>query len=326
MRGEDGLGPVESIFHVGGLVAIGVIRPHLDIFLLAVAAVGTDQDAPIVAGVGDVLVGLVHGHVAGFAPADDGPVLRADASAVAARGHAHGRIVLLRAVDVVREQVVRDDVVELRGGLGVLARPGLAAVHGDGGAAIVGIDHPLRIGGINPQAVVVAVGNARDRRPGFPRVNGAEDGGVQGVGHVGALRIRNDMGVIPGAAAHAVVVGGVRPVLAAVIGAIDAAEFFESFDDGVDAIGVGGGNAHADAAESGLGPAVALDFLPGGACVGGFVERAARAAAGEAPGGAVGLPEGGEEDARVRAVHGEVDGTCVVAHEEHLFPVLPAVG
>ena len=51
------------------------------------------------------------------------------------------------------------------------------------------------------------------------------------------------------AAAHPVVIGGMRPVFAAIVGAIDAAQFFERLDNRVDAIWVRGRNTHADAAQ-----------------------------------------------------------------------------
>ena len=53
--------------------------------------------------------------------------------------------------------IVAGDVIELRGGLIILLRPFFAAVDGDGDAAIIAIDHAVGIGGIDPQAVVIAV-------------------------------------------------------------------------------------------------------------------------------------------------------------------------
>ena len=75
-----------------------------------------------------------------------------------AAGDAHGRVVLLRAVDVVREVVVERDAVELRGRLVHAAcvqvrPPSLRDVR----AAVVALDHALRIVGRDPQVVVVAV-------------------------------------------------------------------------------------------------------------------------------------------------------------------------
>ncbi len=48
-------------------------------------------------------------------------------------------------------------MIELRGGLIVLRGPVLAAVDGDGGAAIVAVDKATGIFGIDPERMVVAV-------------------------------------------------------------------------------------------------------------------------------------------------------------------------
>src|SRR5438094_5868509 len=57
----------------------------------------------------------------------------------------------------VEELVIGGDVIELRRGLVVLRAPGLAPVNADGGAAVVAVDHALRVGGIDPQAVMITV-------------------------------------------------------------------------------------------------------------------------------------------------------------------------
>ena len=59
--------------------------------------------------------------------------------------------VLLRAEEVIREAIVHGHVIELRGRLVELRRPVLAAIDGDGGAAVVAIDHALRVGWIDPE-------------------------------------------------------------------------------------------------------------------------------------------------------------------------------
>ncbi len=59
------------------------------------------------------------------------------------RRHADARVVLLRTVEAVREAVVDDHVVELRGGLVVVGGPRLAAVHRHLCAAVVGHDHDV---------------------------------------------------------------------------------------------------------------------------------------------------------------------------------------
>src|SRR6267154_1479740 len=86
------------------------------------------------------------------------PATAVDVTAVAGGGDTDGRIVLLRAIDAVREIVVGSHVVELRRGLVVLRGPILAAVDGNGCAAVVAVDDAIGTVGINPETVMVAVG------------------------------------------------------------------------------------------------------------------------------------------------------------------------
>src|SRR5208282_5960779 len=92
-----------------------------------------------------------------FAAADSVPIAGENCAVVAARADADGRVVLLRAVDAVLKIVVGGDVVELRGGLVVLRGPVFAAVDADGGAAVVAVDHAIRVVGIDPESVMIAV-------------------------------------------------------------------------------------------------------------------------------------------------------------------------
>ena len=61
--------------------------------------------------------------------------------------HADRGIVLLRAVEPIRVLVVDGDVIELCGELVVDGRPGVAAVVRHTGAAVVALNHALRVGG-----------------------------------------------------------------------------------------------------------------------------------------------------------------------------------
>ena len=65
---------------------------------------------------------------AAFAAASDEPIFASDHAGIAAAGDADIRVVLLRAVDVVRKCIVHSDVVKLRGGLVMLTGPVFAAV------------------------------------------------------------------------------------------------------------------------------------------------------------------------------------------------------
>ncbi len=72
-------------------------------------------------------------------------------------GDADAGVVLLRAINVIWKLVVGDHVIELGGWLVVLRGPVLPAIGADGCAAVIGINEPLRIGWIDPQAVIVAM-------------------------------------------------------------------------------------------------------------------------------------------------------------------------
>src|SRR6266403_9400 len=66
-------------------------------------------------------------------------------------------VVLLCGINAIGILVVGVDAIELRRRLVVNRRPGLAAVAAHAGAAVVAFDHTVRIGGIDPEVVVVAV-------------------------------------------------------------------------------------------------------------------------------------------------------------------------
>src|SRR2546429_3204559 len=98
-------------------------------------------------------VARVGSDVASFAPADLIPVLRADDALVVAAGDGDGAVVLLCAVDAIRPVVVDGDVIELRCRLVVLRSPAPAAIDGNRRAAVVAIDQPPGIAGVDPQRV-----------------------------------------------------------------------------------------------------------------------------------------------------------------------------
>ena len=285
-------GPLEAMFHAECAVSVrkfGLLGDRLD---LADVAIVAGDVALIVGGVDDVGIGGIGSDVAGFAAADVIPIGAVDGAVVAAAGDGHGAGVLLRAVDAVGHGGVGDHVIELRGGLIVLARPVLAAIESYGDATVVGGDHAARVAGIDPQAVIVAVRNFNFVEE-MAAVGGFESLHVHHVNGVFIARIGDDVHVIPGALPQAVAGIDEVPGFAAVIGAIEAAIGIVGLDQGVDAIGIGG-DGDADAAVGTFGQTVLFKALPGGAAVGRAVEAAARAAVGHAPGSAARLPESGE--------------------------------
>src|SRR6266581_3938610 len=156
-RKNAGHGPGVAVFLHGSVVAVGIERPLLDVLHLVGAAVEAGNVAEVGAGINDVRIARGNGNVAAFASAHSLPVRAVDVSAVAGSGNTNGGIVLLRAIDAVRKIVVRGHMIELRGGLIPLRGPILAAIDGNGCAAVIAVDKAIGIVRINPQAVVIAV-------------------------------------------------------------------------------------------------------------------------------------------------------------------------
>ncbi len=134
--------------------------------------------------------------------------------------------------------------------------------------------------------IAVRRGEERERLPAVSRAEGA---GVEDVHRVGGLRVGIDVCEVPGALPVPLVVVHALPGVAGVVGAIEPA--FLRLDERVDAIAVGAGDAHTDAAQDPFREPAALEALPGRPGVGRAIEPAALAAAGEAPRRAVHLPQ-----------------------------------
>ncbi len=289
---------------------------------MAGAAIEAREDGPLVVGVNDVRIARVRDDVAAFAATDGIPVAAIDEAVVASRADTDGGIVLLGAVDAIEKIIVGGDVIKLRGWLIALRGPIFPAVDGDRSAAVISVDDAVRIVGVHPQTVMIAVRRVQTI-PGLAAIHGAEESGIRDVDGVYIFRIGPDMGEIPGALAEAVVVGNERPVLATVVRAIESAFF--RFDERVDDIRIGAGNGHADAPKRAFGDSVAFDALPGRAVVARTVEAVLGAAAIERPGSAIALPHGGEQNVGIAGIEYDVNAASTVVEIEDFFPVLAAV-
>src|SRR5579863_2426946 len=136
-------------------------------------------------------------------------------------------------------------MIELGGGLIVGSGPGPATIMGDGCAAVVAVDNPIRVGGINPQAVVIAMRCAHGGER-VPTIGGAKDAGIQHVNFVGIFGVGENVMEIPGALSEIVVAVHELPGIAAVVGAIDAAVI--GLNDGVHTISVSARSRNTDSA------------------------------------------------------------------------------
>src|SRR4051794_11635720 len=102
-------------------------------------------------------IARIRNNEAAFAIAGHEPVGRPDRTPIRAARDREVTVVLLGAINVVRECVVDGDVIELRGRLVVLRRPCLTAVRGNAGPAVVRVPDAIRILWINPEPVVIAM-------------------------------------------------------------------------------------------------------------------------------------------------------------------------
>jgi hypothetical protein len=324
-REEDRVGPREAVARLAHAAAVQVFRPDIDELNLAVAAVGALERA-LPAGrradrahVDDVHVVGLDRDVAALARAHHLAVGPGDGPGDGVAGHADAGVVLLRAVDAVREFVVHVHVVELGGGLVVDRAEGLRGVEGDAGAAVVAFDQPAVVARVDPEVMVVAVGR-RNFHEGFAAVGGLVHAQVEHVDRILVLRVGVDVHVVPGAAEQVGVVGELLPGRAKVVGAVEAGRVLR-LDDGPDAARLHRRGGHADLALERLREAlVQADLLPGVAAVQRTPQAAVRAAAAQFPEVAIGLPDAGVDDVGVLLVDAQVHGAGALALEEHLFP------
>ena len=139
-------------------------------------------------------------------------------------GDADAGIILLRAIDAVGELVVGTDVIELGGELVVDRAKGCAAVEGDVGPTVITLDHTLIVLGVDPEAVIIAVGGG-NRFPIFAAVGRFPEAQVADVNGIRILGIGVDMQVIPGAVTQILFGTLFGPAFAKVIRAVDARFF-----------------------------------------------------------------------------------------------------
>src|SRR5215471_15435582 len=118
------------------------------------------RDEPeVVSRVNDLRIFGIRRDPPRLATSDGVPVRYADTEIGRAARDSDRRVVLLRAVQPIREPVVGRDAIELSRRLIVLRGPGPTAVERDRRAAVVAEDHSVRIVRVDPEIVVVAMRN-----------------------------------------------------------------------------------------------------------------------------------------------------------------------
>ena len=108
-------------------------------------------------------------------------------------------------------------------------------------------------------------------------------------------------------------------------GAEDAALLVDGFDAGVDHIGIRWRHREANAPQIFAGQA-GFHLVPGGPCVGGFVNGALRTAVDQRPHMPAALIRGRQQDVGIARVHRHVGHAGVLANRQHGFPGLAAIG
>ncbi len=110
-------------------------------------------------------------------------------------GHDHGSVVLLRAVDPVGILVVHRHLVDLGGGLVGLRAPGASAVQRNVGAAVVGLNHELRVARVDPDIVMIAMRRGRGAKA-LAAVHALVPALVADEEKIGVVRIDPEGGVV----------------------------------------------------------------------------------------------------------------------------------
>ena len=312
---------MKTVFQVCSTARVRNIGPDRNVLHVPSALVEARDVALVVSRIHNVGIGRIGRDVSRFSAADRIPVLPADFAVIAAAGDRDGRVVLLRAIHIVRIARVGDDVVKLRRGLIVLASPCLTAVQADRSAAVVARNHAPGIFRINPQPVIVAVRNL-DLVEGAAPIGGPEKFHIQNVNRIGILRIGDHVHVIPGPLIQGVIAVYQIPRVPAVIGAKQPTVF--RFDNRVHAIGIRPHRQPNSAVRS-LRQSMFFQPLPGCAAIGRAVEPAPGSAAGETPRRAPRLPQRRKQNVRIPRIERNVDGARVLILIKHFIPGLAAI-
>ena len=314
-RDHDGTVPVEAV----ALAAVLRLRP--DQLGLGGPAVQPAQVAVLGFHVDGVRVARDRLRVEPVPAPDPEPVLVADPLAEeGARRRAPAPVVLKAAVDHVRGAHVVADLVELPQRDGVHEVPAPAPVPRNVDPPVVPEHHVVRVGGIDPQGVMIHVDPLDPVGcEGPPAVLGVVHLGPQDPDALVVVGVDADLAVVHGprvGVAHAL------PGESLVLGTEHSA--FPVLDDGVDDAWIAAIDVQADPSGVALGK-TAAQFRPGVSAIRGAVDSAARAAAREPVGAAPALVERGVEGVRALGVHRKFHRAGVLVTGQHPVPGLPAV-
>ena len=184
-------------------------------------------------------------------------------------------------------------------------------------------DHTLRISGIDPEIVIVAMWNG-NLREGLSAINRLVAALVKYPERLGVLGIGIHVLVVPGTLAQVLFVRESLPGGAGIIGAEDSAVF--GLDECPEAILSCARNSHTDLSQHASGQSFVVgDIGPGLPAVGRLVKTTALAAAIEGMGEASCAPESGVEHARIVGVQSDIVRADLLVKEQNVLPGLAAI-
>src|SRR5262249_3885196 len=173
--------------------------------------------------VNEIGVEWVRRDVAILLDADRMPVAEGDLSVPTPATHPGRTALLLAAIDPIRKLIVRDDVIELGGGLVVPGTPRLAAVDRDDRSLIRSGEDNLGVVRVDPDGVIIiAARRPTDAGEGRAAVGGAVHGGVGGIDNIWVLGIDFHFGEIAATPPDAGIICNPPPAFPLVVGAVDA--------------------------------------------------------------------------------------------------------
>src|SRR5882672_7218239 len=150
----------------------------------------TRDQAVIRAGKNDQRVFRRRRNPSGLAATNIEPIAGANPKIGITAGDPNGRVVLLRAIDVIGKIIIERYAIELGRGL-ILFAPTSATIKRDISPAIVALNHPVRIFRSDPEIVIVAVRDA-DTSERAPTVIRFVKAGIQDINRIGVFWIGVD--------------------------------------------------------------------------------------------------------------------------------------
>ncbi len=316
--------PLEPVDEIRRVVAVHVLAAH-PVLLLLPRSVVVAAEAALAVGVDDVAVGGLRHRRTRLAATHRAPErLGARRRPVRRqRGYGDGRVVLLAGVESVGERVVRVHLVQLRGGLVVLGGPGLTAIQGHIGAAVVRLDEQVRVPRVDPHVVVVTMGSGQPFER-FPAVRRLPEPGRVDIDHVGVARVGIDIDIVEGAVQQRVVLAHEPEAGAAIVGPIQAAAGLR-LDERVDPVGVRRRHRQVRLADQ-LVRKTVRQLPPRIAPVGRTIDPALPGARDDRPRLPLGPPHRRVDRGGIVGRQLQVGGPGGIRHEQDPLPAGPAVG